>query len=259
MDEQLIEGGTALPVPSAANKSRLAAGGGEPPFERKFVVSEAQAAAVVAWAARHLRPDPHSAPGSVGNYQVTSLYLDTEDLDVYHRRGSFGRAKYRLRRYDGAAGVFLERKCKVGGRVRKRRPLVGADELSRLAEGLHPEEWPGRWFGRRVVARALRPTCLVSYGRVAMLGESPRGAIRLTVDRGFLCRGAGGFEPPAVASGAVIFEGQGVVELKFRTTMPALFKSLIREHSLIATRASKYRAAVEACGLHPLLREKADA
>jgi hypothetical protein len=232
--------------------------GNEPPFERKFVTTEAQAAEVVEWAARHLRPDPHAAPGSEGRYRVTSLYLDTADFDVYHRRGSYGRAKYRVRRYDAAVGVFLERKCKVEGRVRKRRTLVEPDGLIRLGGGPPSLDWAGRWFGRRVSARGLAPTCLVSYERVALLGDSPLGPIRLTVDRGFLCRSASGFEPPAVSSGVVVFAGQGVVELKFRTAMPALFKTLIREHGLILARASKYRTAVEACGLCAGTREGAD-
>jgi hypothetical protein len=224
------------------------------------VLSEAEAAEVIAWAARHLRPDPHARDGShEESYRVASLYLDTEALDVYHRRGSYGRAKYRLRRYDGADAVFLERKCKVKGRVRKRRSHVGPDELSRLAEGSAPEDWPGRWFYRRMAMRALRPTCLVAYRRVAMVGDGPRGPIRLTVDRGFLCRSAAGFDPPAVDDGRVLFPGQGVVELKFRTAMPALFKTLVRDHGLVPARASKYRAAVEACGLDAGLWERADA
>jgi hypothetical protein len=59
----------------------------EPPFERKFLVTEDQARGVIAWAARHLRPDPHAAPCSGGAYRVTSLYLDPADLAVYDRRG----------------------------------------------------------------------------------------------------------------------------------------------------------------------------
>lgn len=238
--------------------TRLPADGLEPPFERKFLVTEARAAEVVAWAARCLRPDPHAATAGGGTYRVTSLYLDTAGLDVYHRRESHGRAKYRLRRYDAAAGVFLERKCKVKGRVRKRRTLVGSEDLNRLAAENHAPDWSGRWFGRRVAARGLAPTCLVSYRRVALLGEGPHGPIRLTVDRDFLCRRASGYEPPDVSGGVVAFAGQGVVELKFRSVMPALFKALVREHALTPGPASKYRTAVEACGLCPGAGEESD-
>lgn len=226
-----------------------------PPFERKFLVTAEQAARVVEWAARHLSPDPHAATAGGGVYRVTSLYLDTAGLDVYHRRGSYGRAKYRLRRYDEAPTLFLERKCKVKGRVRKRRTPVGPDELARLVDDRDPPGWPGRWFARRVSARGFLPICVVAYRRVAHVGDGARGPIRLTVDRDFLCRPASGFEHPWVDDGEVLFAGQGVVELKYRVAMPALFKALIREHGLIPARASKYRAAVGACGLNPGARE----
>jgi hypothetical protein len=231
----------------------------EPPFERKFLVTEARARDVVAWAAHHLRPDPHAAPCSGGAYRVTSLYLDTAGLAVYHRRGSYGRAKYRVRRYDDATSVFLERKCKVEGRVRKRRTLVGAEELAYLAGDPPPADWPARWFSRRVGARGLVPTCLVSYGRVAHVGDGPRGPIRLTVDRDFLGRPASRFGLPSVADGEALFAGQAVVELKFRGAMPAPFKALVREHGLIPAAASKYRSALVACDLDAGNRERFDA
>ena len=95
--------------PPAPSATPSVVGVDEPPFERKFVVTEAQAAGVVEWAVRHLAPDPHSAPGSGGVYRVASLYLDTANLDIYHRRGTYGRAKYRLGRYMavGACGLHL--------------------------------------------------------------------------------------------------------------------------------------------------------
>jgi len=96
----------------------------DPPFELKFLVTEAVAAQVVEWAARHLSTDPHAGGSREDGYRVTGLYLDTPGLDIDHGRGSFGHAKYRLRRYDSQTTLFLERKCKVKGRVRKRRTRV---------------------------------------------------------------------------------------------------------------------------------------
>jgi VTC domain len=224
----------------------------EPPFEMKFLVTEARAAQVAAWAAEHLEPDPHAGDSRDDGYRVTSLYLDTPALDVYHRRGSFGRAKYRVRRYDSAPWLFLERKCKVKGRVRKRRTRVGDKELALLGPTAPPGGWPGCWFGRRVALRGLAPTCLVSYERVACVGSGPHGPIRLTIDRDFLCRPGTAIGVPELSAGHVLFAGQGVVELKFRVAMPALFKRLLRDLELTPARASKYRAAVAACGLVPV-------
>jgi hypothetical protein len=242
----------ALPtVESAPRRGTSSAGALEPPFERKFLVTEDQAARVAEWASLHLAPDPHAEAGAGGVYRVTSLYLDTAEMDVYHRRGSFGRAKYRLRRYDEAKELFLERKCKVKGRVRKRRTLVGPDELPLLFSSIRPADWQGRWFARRIELRGLVPTSLVSYRRVARVGEDSYGPIRLTIDRDFLCRPAEGLRIPRLSGGPPLFTGLGVVELKYRTAMPSLFKALIAEQGLIAAKASKYRVAVEACGLCP--------
>jgi hypothetical protein len=248
-------GTTARPIPPAYSPMMFL----DPPFELKFLVTEAVAAQVAEWAARHLAADPHAGGSREDGYRVTSLYLDTPGLDVYHGRGSFGRAKYRLRRYDAQPSLFLERKCKVKGRVRKRRTRVESRELALLDATEYPRAWPGRWFGRRVSARGLLPTCHITYERVARVGSSLNGPIRLTVDRDFLCRRASAFDLPHLSDGHVLFAGQGVVELKYRAAMPALFKALVRDLGLSPAPASKYRAGVEGCVIGPGPREGADA
>ena len=230
----------------------------EPPYELKFLVSEAVTARVIEWAAAHLAPDPHAGASREDGYRVTSLYLDTPRLDVYHRRGSYGRAKYRLRRYDSAPTLFLERKCKVKGRVRKRRTEVRPEELEQLAAADLDPTWPGRWFARRMALRGLVPTCLISYERVARVGAGLAGPLRMTVDRSFLCRPSSTLAVPHLGEGEVLFAGQGVVELKYRVTMPPLFKSLLRELGLTPARASKYRSGIKSCGLGPGVREVGD-
>ncbi len=95
--------------------------------EFKFLVTPACAAEIRAWAVERLSPDSHA--GSNGTYRVTSLYFDTAALDVFHRRGSYGRAKYRVRRYDEGPWVYVERKmrteCLVSGNA-------GANGLGRV-------------------------------------------------------------------------------------------------------------------------------
>src|SRR5688572_9002893 len=68
--------------------------------ELKFALDTEGAAAVREWARTELVPDPHAADAEGDGYHTTSLYFDTEDLDVFFRRGSHGRAKYRIRRYN---------------------------------------------------------------------------------------------------------------------------------------------------------------
>src|SRR5437762_916719 len=81
-------------------------------YEIKFLVPTEQALQVREWARGCMRPDPNSASGTGDCYRTTSLYYDTKELDVFHKRGSFGRCKYRVRRYDASPMVFLERKLR---------------------------------------------------------------------------------------------------------------------------------------------------
>src|SRR5688572_14222583 len=132
--------------------------------EIKFLVDPETAERVRAWARQHLEADPHGAGPSGDIYSTTTLYLDTPDLDVFHRRGSNGRAKYRIRRYDNGV-VFFERKLRTAARLAKRRTQVTVDDVPRLAT--ETDGWPAAWFQRRIRARRLSPTCQVRYIRMA--------------------------------------------------------------------------------------------
>ena len=92
--------------------------------EIKFLIDAPLGVEIAAWARRRLDPDPHGAGPFGDEYRITSLYLDTDRLDVLHARGSFGRSKYRVRRYGASDVVFLERKLRKPGLLHKRRTLA---------------------------------------------------------------------------------------------------------------------------------------
>ncbi|MEJ7637518.1 MAG: VTC domain-containing protein [Singulisphaera sp.] len=177
----------------------------------------------------------------------TSLYLDTPGLDVYHGRGSFGRAKYRLRRYDSGPSLFVERKCKV-----KYASVSGGRGSSR-------QSWPcstprtgprtGRGVGSAGVSARGSADLPHLYERVARVGTSLNGPIRLTVDRDFLCRRASAFDLPHLRRPCLL-RRPGVVELKYRAAMPALFRPWSETRPSPAP-ASKYRAGVMGCVIGP--------
>src|SRR5438045_435204 len=118
-------------------------------YELKFLLSEATAQAALELARKHLSPDPFAGGESGDGYCVNSVYLDTERLDVYHRVGSYGRCKYRVRRYGNEPAVFLERKLKTRGLVGKRRTRVPDGEVPYLGQTSVPASWVGDWFHRR--------------------------------------------------------------------------------------------------------------
>jgi hypothetical protein len=216
--------------------------------ELKFLLDSSRGEQVRAWAREHLEPDPHGSGPFNDEYLTSSLYFDTDKRDVFHRRGSFKKAKYRIRRYGRVDTVFLERKLRTSKMVVKRRtmmPIGVLDDLERLTA---PDlTWPGGWFQRRLLARGLRPVCVLSYHRVArgLLVDGLQA--RLTLDDRVRA---------ALISklhfngdlGVPVLGDQFILELKFRGQLPAVFKSLVGEFKLAAMPVSKYRFGMMALG-----------
>ena len=223
--------------------------------EVKFVVPRATGLAVMEWARRELAPDPYGAGAHGDQYHTSTIYFDSAAYDVYHRRRSFGRCKYRIRRYEGHSDVFLERKLRRPGMLAKRRTIVGVSSLTHL-EAASLNGWPGNWFQRRLLLRGLRPVCEIGYTRVARIGSSPSGAIRLTLDDALHV--AATTRPVFGHAGAAvpILEDRIIVELKFRADVPGLFKRLVEEFRLVPQTSSKYRIGMAALG--PVVTSRAE-
>ena len=133
--------------------------------EIKFLVSEATGLRVREWARTRLEADPHGAGPHSDEYRVSTLYLDTPARDVFHRRGSYGRSKYRIRRYGEESRVFLERKLRTASRLAKRRTDIPLDSLH-LLPNRHPDDRDGTtWFRQRVLVRQLEPVGVGALGR----------------------------------------------------------------------------------------------
>lgn len=212
--------------------------------EIKFLVDPATADRIRAWARQHLQADPHGGGPFGDTYSTTTLYLDTPDLDVFYRRGSNGRAKYRVRRYDDNV-IFCERKLRTATRLAKRRTQVA---LGDVARAFTPDlaDWPAEWFQRRILTRRLAPTCQVRYTRMARAIDTPTGVARLTVDDTLLAGPVDGvrFGTPDTP----FLEGQVIMEMKFRQVLPARFKALLEELHLSPGTVSKYRHAMTVLG-----------
>ncbi len=219
-----------------------------PVSEIKFPLTAAQAIEIRAWARRELAPDPLAQLDADDCYHTTSLYFDTPAFDVLRRRGSYARSKYRVRRYGASGELFLERKMKHRDVVRKWRTRVPVEDLSLLAES-HSPKWSGRWFRRRLCARALRPVCEISYRRLARVGLSETGQpIRLTLDDQLKATRVEGLSFAAPGSADALPQIQAILELKFQRQIPAVFTRLIETFGLAPSPVSKYRSAAVALG-----------
>lgn len=219
--------------------------------ELKFLVTPDVGDAVRTWAREHLTADPHGAGAHGDAYSTTTLYTDTPDQDVYRRKGSYGRSKYRVRRYGVSDVAFLERKLRTRSLLSKRRSIVPLTELARLDAGLiELGDWPGLWFATRLAARRLSPVCQVTYDRTARVTSTPYGLARLTVDAHLSARTAEGwaFQSPEYIP---VLTDRHIVELKFLVAMPAIFKRLVETFGLEPMTVSKYRLSVAGLGMAP--------
>lgn len=217
-----------------------------PAYEIKFFLSESRAQELLQRASAFMVPDIHANPNAGNSYQTTSLYFDTENLAVFHRLPGHRRKKYRIRRYGVDGDIFLEEKERWGDRVRKQRVPAKQSDLKRLLDATRIADWHGSWFQSLLHAKQLAPVCLINYNRVALVGDSPTGPIRLTMDRriqGVLCQQLClDFEQstmPILADGVLC-------ELKYRTAVPGVFKEIIESMRLIPQPVSKYRTFLQA-------------
>lgn len=264
-EESILENAPRIlaPEPLLSPSIRLAGTEKIPAFEVKFVLPLALADEVQLWATRCMEPDPYAGPGNDGAYQTTTLYLDTPQRDVFHRRAKHKNRKFRLRRYGDDSRVYLERKTRRGDRVSKRRSDVALDELDSLTSPLPLESWPGEWFRTRIDAAVLRPACRITYDRAAFMLRTPDGSLRLTLDRRIrgLPTDAWDLTPVALADSPIdaalnhagctnaVLTDQVVCELKFRSALPNVFKQLIYKLNLVSGSFSKYRRTMAANGL----------
>lgn len=227
----------------------LSAAKGEAAFELKFLLDERQARGIEEHIRDRLPLDPHGDPALDGAYRTTSLYLDTPEYDVFHRVAPHKRRKFRVRRYGTGPYLFLERKKKSNDRVRKRRTRIADEELALLAHPLSVHDWPANWFHQRLFELSLQPVCLVGYQRTAYMAMTTEGAVRLTLDRNFRGVLTRSWEVTPVDSGLAFLTEQAILELKFHSALPMLFKELIQQFQLGPSSVSKYRRCLQAWGM----------
>lgn len=210
--------------------------------ETKFLIPLEKAPAILAWAREHLQPDPHGHGPHRDEYLVQSIYFDTPEFHVFRKIGSYGRAKYRVRRYGTADWLFLERKMKRSGLVRKRRNTIDLVQLPEMAT------LPAaKWYRDRLNLRQLKPRCYIQYARTARQLMTPEGLLRLTVDQALRFDLEVNGAWPATEGEPFLAEF-AILELKYRN-LPGIAKKLIEQFNLNAGPASKYRMALRASKL----------
>lgn len=231
---------------------------------------------VRAWAREHLGLDENCNSETGDSYDINTLYLDTVDLDLFHRAGKIGAAKHRIRRYGNDQTLWLETKRKKKMIVRKNRSAVFESDLfprllstGRLVENgplqdpvvkgeSSLDDWCGDWFMQRIVDRQLHPAIQIAYRRFARTSMINGESLRLTIDSQMRAGATDGWRVSSDSSeGYRQIDGGEILELKFHNKMPHLFKELLRTFPIPVTGFSKYRTAIgnqnRVVGLEPKL------
>jgi hypothetical protein len=222
-------------------------------YELKFTIQPSLANEIREWAKAHMAPDDHLVSG-IDSYRITSLYLDTPELGIFHRESKTKGRKFRLRRYGQSASIWLEIKRKKGDLVRKRRSQVAEHELATVHQPhsttVPPIDPECAWFQDRIDRYKLQPSTWVQYDRFAWVGREQDHHTRLTIDKDIRCLTAKDWLVPSELGGlAAELTSSQQLELKFCDTMPLLFKNLMTEFSLTRSVLSKYRTSVSICYL----------
>ena len=220
-------------------------------YEMKFLVPEGTASRIQHWARQHLGIDPHADPHRNDGYETTTLYLDTPAFDVYHRTVGFRRRKYRVRRYNNASTLFMECKTRRGDEVAKHRCSLPLEDVARFGTSETDPAWTAVEYHRALLERALRPSCRMTYHRSAFLGKDRSGSLRLTLDREIRGTLSDEWNTTPLATGTRILENEVICELKFRDSLPTLFKNFVAEFGLETSAVSKYRRLLSALGFVP--------
>ena len=207
--------------------------------EFKYWISEREKWQFFNFLKEFMVEDTHNK-GEVG-YNINSLYFDTLNLASYYEKydGDNFRRKFRARFYgDKPEKIYLEIKEKRGMHVRKKRVAktilsqgTGVD-LTGIIQEL-PQE--GDTFLTSLHTLNLRPTCWVSYNRVALRGRHDP-SLRITFDHAVSGELAEGFLFPRNRIRPVSLSGWSrpiILEIKFQWYIPTWLKNAIEDLSLM--------------------------
>lgn len=211
-------------------------------YEKKYMLTQAQYAAMIRGMAFHMRPDEHP------RYTIGNVYYDTPDYGLIRAslEKPIYKEKLRVRSY-GVPGnedaAFVEIKKKFDGVVYKRRVTVTA---AQAPEWLRGEAAPrdsqiGReidWFVRRW---QVIPAVYIAYDREAYAGVET-SELRVTFDRNLRWRDADLDLRAGDGGSPILGDDKVLMEIKIPGAAPLWLARLLSENRIHDTSFSKYGA-----------------
>jgi hypothetical protein len=224
-------------------------------FEQKYIVDLETALRIREFVRSYLDVDENGVGKPDYSYPVHSLYVDSDDLDLYQQtiNGTKNRFKLRLRFYDDKpeSPIFFEIKRRMNNCILKQRAAVSREAVPALLAGRLPEEshlvvkapkhlHALQNFCQLLAELQASPKAHIAYLREAYVPADDNSA-RLTLDR--MVRA----EPERTArlctrmiQPALVWGQAIVLELKFTNRFPDWFGQLVRAFGLRQCGAAKY-------------------
>ena len=234
-------------------------------FELKYLITDRVALRIRDFVSSYLEIDEYGASKPNLSYPVHSLYLDSDDLKIYHQtiNGTRNRFKLRLRFYDDRAEtpIFFEIKRRVNNCILKQRGAVRRGAVNWLLAGHLPE--PSHLISQEpkqlvalqrfsLLANLLhaKPKAHVAYEREAWMSPHDN-SVRVTLDRSMTCEPRFSSVAGTRLESPVYTYGKNVIlELKFTDRFPDWFRDMVRVFDLMQYSAAKYAEGVTLVGEH---------
>ncbi len=240
-------------------------------FELKYLINEAMAERVRDFVRCYLSMDEFSVGKPNYSYPVHSLYLDSDNLEIYWRtiNGDKNRFKLRLRYYSDHpdSPVFFEIKRRMKDIILKQRGGVKLSAVPLLLSGHfpEPEHLVGKGpkgliavqkFCQLMTELHAKPKSHIFYQREAYVSDDDE--VRVTMDRDVYSDAQ--LEPRIqikMDKPVHSFVGFVILELKFTNRFPNWFRELVRMANVMQCGAAKYVSGIQLLG-HRRLRAHAE-
>lgn len=228
--------------------------------ELKYVISESNAAIIRELIKPYVQLDRYCQIQPCREYPLSSLYLDSHDLRLFHEscNGHKNRFKLRIRRYsdDPSTPSFLEIKRRINRVIVKNRARVTSNIAELLSnQALSHQNGNGdgdvlRQFQLYASYLCARPIVQIRYIREAYEGLSDN-RIRITFDRKLAYKISDKAEVSLNGTGWQYYPMNGVIlEIKFTEFYPPWLSHVVTCLQLCQQSVSKYTRSIEhACTL----------
>ncbi|KAA3614447.1 MAG: VTC domain-containing protein [Planctomycetota bacterium] len=225
-------------------------------FECKYLIPPQVVPAVRHYLQSFAQPDPYAARSPGFRYRISSLYLDSSDLQLYGTtvQGIKNRYKLRIRTYDDLpqSPTFFEVKKRTDGAIRKRRAKVPRelgmrflDSRLRLRPGEGSEIPDFQEFRDHCQRTQAAPLIRVRYWREAYesTGKDP---VRITFDTELMHQITLQPDLRMHCPGWLTTPIPGtILEIKFTDLCPSWVLELIRTFQLQKQSVAKYILSVD--------------